>query len=70
MRAMNEDNNGEMPICPWCDSREYVEEIPYKPWMKNTRYFQCEHGGDTFIGNQKYFKEISKRPVAKKVLTI
>ena len=69
MRAMNENNNGEMPICFRCGSSEYVEEIPYKPWMKNDRYFQCSHGEEGYIG-PKYFKEISKRPVPKKVLTI
>ena len=67
---MNEENNGKMPVCPRCHSRRYIEEIPHKPWMKDDRYFQCEHNGRKYSGSQKYFKVKSKRPILKKVLQI
>ena len=67
---MNEENNGKMPICPWCHSRRYVEEIPYEPWMLNMDYFQCEHNGEKYPGSPKYFKVKSKRPIPMKVLQI
>lgn len=53
----------EMPICPLCETNEFVEEagIP--------GYYSCLHDGETFPHSQKYFKveeEVEYNPTKRR----